>query len=232
MTIAIMQPYFFPYIGYFQLIAAVDKFVIYDDVNYINRGWINRNNVLVDGKSALVTLPLKGASQNKKIYEIDVNNEGKEINKLLKTISIAYKKAPFFNPVFDLIEHIFAEPSKNIAAFNIRQLKLICNYCGITTHFIDSSRIYSNSNLKGPDRILDICIQESATRYINPIGGTELYDKNSFNKNGIDLLFIKSLLTEYKQLNHLFVPWLSIIDVLMFNSKEQTLDLLRNYELV
>ncbi len=227
-----MQPYFFPYIGYFQLISSADKFILYDDVNYINRGWINRNNVLVDGKSSLITLPLKGASQNKLIYEVDIENEGKGIEKLIKTIHFNYKKAPHFDRVIPLIEGAFENASKNIAEFNFLELKLVCNYLGIETHIESTSRSYNNSNLKGAERILDICLRESAKVYINPIGGTELYQKEAFVERGIDLFFLKPMLTEYKQFNQSFVPWLSIIDVLMFNTIEQTKQLLKQYQLV
>jgi hypothetical protein len=232
MKIAIMQPYFFPYIGYFQLIAAVDKFVVFDDVNYINKGWINRNNILVSGKPCMITLPLKGASQNKRIHEIDLAGGEKELNKLLKTIVINYKRAPYFYPVHDLIQKIFGAASINIAEFNLTQLRLICNYLLINTQIIPSSIIYNNYHLKGEERIIDICIKENSDVYINPIGGIELYDRYKFEVKGIKLFFIKPHISEYSQLNHPFVPWLSIIDVLMFNSVEQVRQILKQYELV
>jgi len=232
MKIAIMQPYFFPYIGYFQLISAVDKFVIYDDVNFINKGWINRNNILVGGKSVLITFPLKESSQNKKIHDINTIRDIKVIEKLLKTISTNYKKAPYFDQVFEMIHQIFMTVSSSIAEFNLLQLKLVCNYLEITAQFVNSSSLYNNDNLKGEERIVDICIQEKAEIYINPIGGVELYNKNSFKKNDIKLLFIKSQEIQYKQFKNPFVPWLSIIDVLMFNSVEQTKEILKKYQLV
>ena len=232
MKIAVMQPYFFPYVGYFQLIAAVDKFVVFDDVNYINRGWINRNNILVGGKSVLVTLPLKEVSQNKKIYEIDTTSDAKLIDKLVKTVMMNYKKAPFFEPVFTLIQQIFSNKSGSIAELNTIQLKSICAYLNIGSHLVTSSRFYNNDHLKGQDRIMDICNQENADIYINPIGGTELYKRENFEQKGIQLFFIKSQMIEYRQFNHPFVPWLSIIDVLMFNSVEQTREILKQYQLV
>lgn len=232
MKIAVMQPYFFPYIGYFQLIDSVDKFVIFDDVNYINRGWINRNNILVGGKSALMTLPLRDASQNKKIYEIDTTSDMKLIDKLLKTIMMNYKKAPFFEPAFALIQQIFSGTPSSIAQFNTIQLKSICSYLKIDTKVVTSSRIYNNSHLKGQERIIDICAQEAADVYINPIGGVDLYERSRFEENGIQLFFIKSQMIDYLQFDHLFVPWLSIIDVLMFNSVDQIRQILKQYQLV
>lgn len=227
-----MQPYFLPYIGYFQLISSVDKFVIFDDVNYIKRGWINRNNILVSGKSVLITLPLNESSQNKKIHDIDTIRDMKVIEKLLKTIVMNYKKAPYFDQVFNLIQQIFMTASSSIAEFNLLQLKSICKYLEVDTQFVNSSRLYNNADLKGEERIVDICIQEKADVYINPIGGVELYNRNSFERNDIKLFFIKSKAIEYKQFNQPFVPWLSIIDVLMFNSVEQTKEILKKYQLV
>lgn len=232
MKIAIMQPYFFPYIGYFQLIAAVDKFVIYDDVNFINRGWINRNNILVGGKPLLITLPLKEASQNKKILEVLVTNDNNSVEKLLKTIAMNYKKAPYFDQVYELIRRIFTISSISVSELNLIQIKTICNYLVMDTEIIPSSVPYSNHQLKGQERIIDICIQEKADTYINPIGGLELYERSKFEAAGIELFFIKSLPIEYRQFNHSFVPWLSIIDVLMFNDIEKVRGYLQNYELI
>ncbi len=231
MKLAIMQPYFFPYIGYFQLMAAVDKFVVYDDVNYINKGWINRNNILSASQPLLITLPLMEASQNKKIYEIQVSADRKANEKLLRSISMNYQRAPYFNEVYSLVEQVFTSTEKNIAEFNLNQFTLISSYLGLTTQLIPTSRVYNNAHLKGEDRILDICKKEGASVYINPIGGLELYHRDRFAEEGIDLFFIQSNKSVYRQFNQDFVPWLSIIDVLMFNSPEQTNLLFKQYQL-
>ncbi len=232
MKLAIMQPYLFPYIGYLQLINTVDKFVIYDDVNYINRGWINRNNILINGKANTITLPLKEASQNKLINEIFITDEIKLIEKLLKTIELSYKKAPFFETVFPVIANILHSGLKNIAAFNTYALKKICAYLGITTKIIETSSIYNNSHLKSQERILDICFKENATHYINPIGGMEIYNGDAFNNNNIKLNFLKTDKIEYKQYNDAFIPSLSVIDVMMFNSPDDINKMLNKYELI
>jgi hypothetical protein len=178
MTIAIMQPYIFPYIGYFQLINAVDKFVIYDDVNFINKGWINRNNILVSGRAHLFTIPLKDASQNKLIYEVElaVNDPWKK--KFLKTIQQSYLKAPNYQQAFLLIEEIVNFQAETISELTLHALQKICAYLKITTEIVPSSSVYNNTALKAQDRILDICKQEKAVHYINPVGGMELYEKN------------------------------------------------------
>lgn len=232
MKLAIMQPYIFPYIGYFQLIKAVDKFVLYDDVNFINRGWINRNRILVNGKDSMFTIPLKDASQNKLINEIDVNWDKNWKSKFLKTIEQSYKKAPFYSEVLLIIEKSIEADGGQFSKVVEQNLRLICEYLAIKTEIISSSSIYQNTDKKAQERILDICTQENANHYINPIGGLELYDKEVFTKENMVMNFMKSKSVEYTQFKNDFVPWLSIIDVLMFNSKAEINKFLDNYELV
>jgi len=227
-----MQPYIFPYIGYFQLINAVDKFVIYDDVNFINKGWINRNRTLNNGKESLFSIPLKEASQNKLINEIEVNWDSVWKSKFLKTLEQCYKKAPFYQEALSIIERTLQVDNKPISKVIEQNLRLICEYLNIKTELVSSSAMYQNTHLKAQERVLDICLQENATQYINPIGGLELYDTDFFNVKDIKLNFIKSKPIEYSQFKNEFVPWLSMIDVLMFNSKEKIIEFLDNYELV
>jgi len=232
MTIAIMQPYIFPYIGYFQLINAVDKFVIYDDVNFINKGWINRNQILVSGQPHLFTIPLKDASQNKLIYEVELALNDPWKKKFLKTLQQSYQKSPNYQKVFLLIEEIVNFESVTIADLTLHALKKVCAYMNITTEIVDSSRVYNNSEFKAQERILDICKKENASHYINPIGGMELYEKNKFEKEHIRLDFIKSVASPYPQFKNAFVPWLSVIDILMFNDDENIAKLLKEFELI
>lgn len=232
MHIGIMQPYFFPYIGYFQLINLVDKFILYDDVNYINKGWINRNNILINGKGQLFTIPLQGASQNKRINEIHIQNEINWKQKFTKTIKNSYSKSPFFNNIYPLLEDILSNELKNISDFNLLSIRTICNYLDINTIIIESSSIYNNDELKGQNRIIDICLKENALQYINPIGGTNLYNKEDFTKQNLSIKFIKTKDIHYQQYKNDFVPFLSIIDVIMFNSKTEVKNLLNQYELI
>jgi hypothetical protein len=232
MCIAIMQPYLFPYIGYFQLINAVDKFVILDDVNYINRGWINRNRILVNNGDYTFTVPLKDASQNRKICDTYISDDTKWQGKLLKTIELAYKKAQYFDRAFPIITEIIQNEEKNISKFIGQSLLLLNQYLVINTTIAASSSIYKNSHLKAQDKIIDICLQEKTDHYINPAGGTEIYSSAAFNKFNIKLNFIKSGSIEYKQFGQTFIPWLSIIDVLMFNSQEEISGLLEKYTLI
>ena len=232
MKIAIMQPYLFPYLGYFQLIKAVDTFVFYDDVNYINRGWINRNNILTNGKPLLFTVPLIEASQNKTINEIIVDSSEKWKNKLLKTIEMSYKRAVNFQVVYELINYIFKSNYSTINELNFISISEVLKYIGVNTKIIKSSECFSNQHLKGQYKILDICKQLNAHHYINPPGGKEIYQPELFNQNNIAFNFIETDNIKYKQFNDFFIPNLSIIDVLMFNTKEQVLEMLNLYKLV
>jgi hypothetical protein len=226
MKLAVMQPYFFPYLGYWQLINAVDKFVIFDDVNFIKKGYINRNNILVDGKANRVTLQLVKASQNKLINAIEIGDNRQE---LLKTISHAYKKAPYFSEVYPLLENIFLNTDPNLARYLGNSLQTISKYLDLKTSFIFSSDINKNNDLKGKDKILDICKALNADHYINAIGGKELYDKEFFLRDNIMLSFIKTHMFQYRQFNDEFIPNLSIIDVMMFNSQYEVSALLEKY---
>ncbi|UFH52018.1 WbqC family protein [Spirosoma sp. KNUC1025] len=235
MTIAIMQPYFLPYIGYIQLMSAVDTFILYDDVAFINRGWINRNRLLINGQEYLFTVPLKDASQNKHINEVHLADDPKWRSKLLKTIEQGYRKAPFYQTVMPLTEKIVNFTTDSIADLVHFSLLELIQYLSLSTQLIKSSSIYENSDLKAQARILDICLKEKATRYINPIGGIELYDKSTFAEAGIGLNFIKSRLVEYPQGNrgtNEFIPWLSIIDVLMYNDVTAVKEMLNEYDLI
>ncbi len=233
MTLAIMQPYFLPYIGYMQLMSAVDTFILYDDVSFITRGWINRNKLLINGQEYLFTIPLKDASQNKRINEVHLADDPKWRSKLLKTIEQGYRKAPYYQTVMPLTEKIVNFTTDSIADLAHHSLVELNQYLGLTTRLIASSSIYNNVELKAQERILDICRQENATHYINPIGGIELYDKHLFTEAGIDLHFIKARQVAYTQFGrHDFIPWLSILDVLMFNDVAGIRVLLGEYELV
>lgn len=232
MRIAIMQPYFLPYIGYLQLMNAVDKFVLYDDVNYINKGWINRNRILVSGKEYLFTIPLKEASQNKLINEIYLSDDPKWRGKLLKTFEQAYKKAPFYLTAFAVTEKIINLDAEKVSDWIADSFAILAQYLNIQTEIVASSSIYQNTHLKGQERILDICQQEKADHYINPIGGTDLYDKSIFDKAGIQLNFLKSKPLIYSQFKNEFVPWLSIVDIMMFNDIPTIQGILNEYELI
>ena len=233
MKLAIMQPYFFPYIGYFQLINSVDKFIIYDNIQYTKKGWINRNRILVNKKDQLITLPVKKDSDYLNIVERELSESwGKDKNKMLNVIKSSYNKAPYFQETFELISKYLNDSEVNLFKFIYNGIILINDYLEIKTPIVISSTIDVNHALKSQDKVLSLCKEQNADIYINSIGGVELYDKEIFKQNNIELNFIKSNPIKYKQLNNEFVSWLSIIDIMMFNSKEQVKEYLNSYTLI
>lgn len=237
-SVAIMQPYFIPYLGYFQLIAAAGTFVVYDDVQYIPRGWINRNRVLNQGRPQFITIPLAKASQNKRISELSLAQTGQWQKKTLRTVRSAYGRAPWFAEVLPLCEAIVGNPEPRLVGFLQHSLALLCSALGIATRFVKASELVKAAEpdavdpLRGTARILAICKHVGANAYINPIGGTELYSSADFLQEGIKLSFLKSTPPEYRQYAGAHVPSLSIIDVLMFNGIAQTREWLASYQLL
>lgn len=234
MKLAIMQPYFMPYIGYFQLIKAVDKFIIYDDVTYIKQGWINRNQLLINGESKKFTIPVSNGSSNTLIKDVVISNLAFDKWKITfyKTLMSSYGRAPYYNNVLDLMDKIINSSTNYISELAVNGIEEVLKYLNISCDISLSSKVYDNTKLMGQDRVLDICKKESAKTYINPIGGQTLYSHERFHQNGVELFFIMSKEFKYQQFNNEFVPWLSIIDVLMFNSPEEINEMLDNYELI
>lgn len=228
--LAIMQPYFFPYLGYWQLIKAVDKFVIFDDVSYIMRGWVNRNQIRVQGEARYITVPLRDASQNKLISDIEMHPETAWRGKLSKTIELNYKKAPFFPLVFPVLEKLIEFPSDSLATYLSHQLQTLAAQMGISTEFVHSAT-YGNNALSGRARILDICNHESASTYVNASGGRSLYAPELFASLGIKLRFLQTRAIVYPQRGSTFLPNLSIVDVLMENGFERTREYLLEFDL-
>ena len=221
-----MQPYFFPYIGYFQLLKSVDKFVFYDDVNYIKGGWINRNRLFLSGAIRYITVPLVHASSFKKINETQIKKDESWKLKIISSIDQSYSKSPFYTPVRLLIDKVLGENSENLAALAKHSIKATAEYIGINDSFIDSSAIYKNQEKNGAKRLIDICKIEKANEYWNLPGGRALYSAGMFKKHQIDLKFANVSMDKYQQNNGVFCPGLSIIDVLMHNEPECVLQML------
>lgn len=232
MKIGIMQPYLFPYIGYFQLIKKVDKFVIFDDVNFIKKGWINRNNILVNEKIYRFNIPIVGISQNEKIINVQIANPFESKQKLLTTIYHAYKNAPQFKYIYPVLEDIILNDKCNLSEYIEYSIIKICNYLEIDTEIMKSSKLNNNKYLKSTEKIIDICKLLNCDAYINPIGGVNLYSREEFVENNIGLYFLKSEIIKYKQFKNEFNQNMSIIDVLMFNSKDSVKKLLNDNILI
>ena len=230
--LAIMQPYFFPYIGYFQLIAAVDLFIVYDNIKYTKKGWINRNRMLQNGKGVMFSLPLKSDSDYLDVFERELAPDFNR-DKLLNQFKGAYRHAPYFAQTFPLIEQVVRYEDMNLFRFLHHFIVKTSEHLGITTEIWMSSDIAIDHGLKNQDKVLALCEAVGATTYVNAIGGMELYSKETFREQGIDLKFIQSRAFEYPQFGDVFVPWLSIIDVMMFNPLDTIQGCIStNYELI
>jgi len=221
MKLALMQPYFFPYLGYFSLVAAVDRFVFYDDVQYIKNGWINRNVVQIQGRDSYVTVPLLDAGSSRRIDEVEVQAGERWAAKMLESLRHGYSRAPYYQTVDELVRGVLLAGERRIAEIAKASVEQVADYLGLPAAFGHTSRGYGNDSLRGQDRVLDICRREGASAYYNLPGGRELYDPAAFAAAGIALRFVAPAFEPYPQFGAPFRPGLSILDVLMHNSPER-----------
>ena len=229
--LAIMQPYFLPYIGYFQLIAAADLFIVYDNIKYTKKGWINRNRLLLNAEPTTFSLPLKNASDSLHVDQ-RVISEQFNASKLLNQFKAAYGKAPYVAQTMPLLESILCFTGSNLFDFLLHGLNECCRKLGIHTPIRRSSEIAIDHTLTAQNKVLALCQACGAQQYINAIGGVELYDHSDFDARRIELQFIRSQLVPYQQFGGVFVPWLSIIDHMMFQSTDQLSRALRQYDII
>lgn len=234
MKIGIMQPYFFPYLGYWQLMNAVDRYVVYDDVNYIKGGRVNRNKILIQNQAGAINLILSGASPNKLICELEISEQATAKKKLLRTIEMAYARAPQYNSVMPILEDIIQSEDRNLANYLYYSFLKIGNYLGIDTELILSSNIKKDCSLKSYHKVISICKILGGDKYYNSINGIPLYlpHLQEFQDAAIELFFPKMHEIQYQQFKNEFVPNLSIIDVMMFNTREKCHQLLNEYDLL
>jgi hypothetical protein len=231
LTVGIMQPYFLPYIGYWQLLAAVDRFVVYDNIQYAKKGWINRNRFLRNGADAFFTVPLKKGSDFLNVADRVIADDF-DPRTVLNPLAAAYRKAPSFGDAFPVIEAIVSAAPRNLFEYLHHSITVTADYLGIRTPIVVSSTVPVDHALKGERKVLAICEALGATRYVNAIGGRELYAPASFAGQGIDLKFLQTRPISYRQYDEPFVPFLSIVDVMMFNSRDAVRGMLGEYELV
>lgn len=226
-----MQPYFLPYLGYWQLLAAVDRLIVYDNIQYTKQGWINRNRFLRNGADAFFTVPLKKASASLNVADRFIADDFDPVA-LLNPLASAYRRAPFFTTVFPLVEAILTAAPRNLFEYLLHGLVTTAAFLEIRTPIVVSSTVAIDHGLKAEHKVLALCRALGATRYVNAIGGRELYAVPAFAEHGIDLKFIQSRPIAYRQYDDPFVPGLSIVDVLMFNSKDAVHAMLGAYDLV
>ena len=228
-TIAIMQPYLFPYIGYYQLARCVDEFVLFDDVNYRKKSYINRNSILKNGNACPFSIPVRAISQNKKIWEHEYVNE---FDGFLQILSLAYKDAPHFNEIYALVQEVLKSKSSGVTEVNSLSIRLVFDYLNLESNMSWASSMAISPEIKSKNRIIEICERKGAGTYVNAIGGQDLYDRSEFLRHGINLKFLKTLSNSYCQGGCDFRPHLSMLDVLMWNDKAKVNELLTQYELI
>lgn len=250
-----MQPYFLPYIGYFQLISAVDRFLLYDWVSYIKRGWVNRNrHSVINGEPAFLIIPVREKSSSKRLRDIEIDDREPWRRRMLKALFLNYKKAPYFESIYPLMEQLIRADTPSLSAYNTSSITTLCRFLGLTTEIVSSTELYRDvedrlavavDQLPGsfPDldiagldrmvvRVLALCRQEGADTYVNAIGGRDLYPKSAFDRNQISIYFVQTDEIRYPQGGNTFHPSLSIIDVLMYCGREQTRTFLSRYTLI
>lgn len=233
MKVGIMQPYFFPYLGYWQLMNAVDMYVILDDVSYIKGGWINHNFIKCDGGKQSVGIQINGASQNIDINDLTVLHDERWNKKTLRRFESAYRKAPYYADVLPVFEKSLTCPEENLAVFLGHSLREAADYMNIKTPFLYSSEIEKDNTLKAQDRIIEICKRLGADTYINAIGGVSLYNPEDFRNVGMELRFLKmDDGIAYPQGSGDFIPSLSILDIMVHNSRSAISGLLSRYTLI
>lgn len=220
-----MQPYIFPYIGYFQLIHAVDAFVVYDNIKYTKKGWINRNRYLLNGEAATFSLPLRKDSDSLDIRDRRISPDF-DRRKLLAQLREAYRKAPHSDATLALLDDVIGNPTDNLFDYLHHGLARTCRHLAISTPLLVSSTIDIDHTLQSQERVIALAGALGASEYINPIGGLELYSREDFARRSLALGFLRSRPVEYPQAGPGFVPWLSIVDVLMFNGADRTRELL------
>ncbi len=238
MRFGIMQPYFFPYIGYFSLIDYVDRFIFFDTSQYIRHGWVNRNRILGQGKKtggSYITVPIKNTGQKTVIKDVIIAENIDWRNKIYGQLTVYKRKAPYYKDVICFLHSVLDQEYENrLSDLNIETLKAVCDYIGIERKFSVFSQM--NLNISGsnqPDEwALYITEALGGDIYVNPPGGQNFFEKAKYKQRNIGLEFLKSNLPEYIQKIGYFEPGLSIIDVMMYCGKKEIKDMLQDYTIL
>lgn len=235
MRIGIMQPYFFPYLGYFSLISLSDQFILFDKVQFIRHGWIERNRIVgPQNEPIYIKIPLVKHVRETLIQDIKINNSENWRAKINAQLTHYKKKAPYYTSIIGLVNEALSLETDSIGALNLHSLKVICKYIGLKNEIVDFSELsIETPGVNEPDEwALEISKMLKADEYINPIGGLSFFNKEKYNRAGIGLKFVQNNLAEYRQISPIFHPALSIIDVLMFNEPKTVMELINDYKIV
>jgi hypothetical protein len=228
MRIALMQPYFFPYLGHFDLLNMVDEWIVFDTAQYMRSHWMNRNRILHPaGGWEYITVPVRKHPTNTPGHQVEIAMAIDWRNRILRKLQHYRNKAPYYQDVMDFVEECFADVGPNLSETNIRILEKTRTRLGIKTPM----RVLSRMDLRlepvlGPgDWGFEISRLLGAREYVNPAGGAALFDRDQFEKHGIKLTIQNFSNIAYDCRPYRFEPGLSIIDVMMWNRPEQ----IKNY---
>lgn len=218
MIVAIHQPNFIPWIGFFYKIYKADIFVLLDDAQYIKNSYINRNQIKTPKGKEWLTLPVIHSGKfGQKINQVEFFNSFTYLRKIKGTLTVNYSKSTYFKEVFDLIESSMIE-SERLATFNESLIKKICKYLGMDKEVINSSGL---STIKGvsTERLIEICKTLQATEYLAGFGSKKYQDNLKFKEFGINPIVYDFVHPVYDQLWGEFIPNLSIVDLLFNHGK-------------
>lgn len=232
MKLGIMQPYFFPYLGYFDLIARTDRWVVFDIVQYNNKSWMNRNRILHPRKGwQYINVPVARAPRGTPIYDIRIKDRDAALNRLLGQIDHYRKHAPYFRQVQDLVQKTFMSPSDRLVDINVAGLRTVCDYLGLNFDADLCSEMDLNlDNIEHSGQwALGIAVQMGASEYINPPGGRSIFNKTEWEDASIRLTFAEMIEFTYDCHPYEFVQNLSILDVLMWNEPQKVVTILNEY---
>lgn len=232
MLLVIHPAYFFPYLPYFQLLHAADRFLFLDDVTLIRRGWANRNRVLMAGQPTYLTIPLEGASQNRRVDETKIFEGTDWRRRIRRTVQRCYQRAPFYARGAALLDEVLDTPADSITDLARTSVLRTCQLLGVEVEVARTSQRHPAGDLRGQARMIEICKREGATTYLNAAAGRHLYDRPSFDQAELELRFLQPGSIEYDQRRPGFVPGLSILDVIMFNDLPQIASMLERYQVV
>ncbi|TWU05756.1 WbqC family protein [Stieleria varia] len=226
MRIAAMQPYFLPYLGYFSLIAATDRFVVFDPVQYIRHGWINRNRILhpTSGEPQFITVPVAKHCRSTPIRDIQISDQTDWRSKILGQVAHYRRRAPFFDQAMTVLRDCLGCPATSIVELNVHSLHVVCDALQISFQPIAFNELLPEmSEAEHPGRwAVEISKAMGASEYINPVNGRDIFHAAEFAAAGVRLTFLSNDLAPYSQFNESFSPALSILDVLMFNGLKVT----------
>ena len=230
--LAIMQPYFFPYIGYFSLIKHTDEWIVFDTPQFIRHGWIERNRILKPSEGwQYIKVPLEKHPREATIRDIRIRTNEPWRNLIFAQLEHYKKSAPYYAPVISFLREAFEHQTDSIVSMDVRLLEAACRYIGIPFR----AHVFSKMGLRLPEVTapdewsLNISLEVGAVEYINPPGGEGFFDRAKFERAGVHLTFLRANSRAYDQRRTVFEPGLSIIDVMMFNTRDQITEMLDDY---